>query len=160
MTNGASPAVATAFDIQDIPRAQIVTGLNNRTVFKPGSIQALADDIAEHGLIQPPTVRPLPDGRRFQLVAGERRIRALDLLGWPLIPCVVRNLSDAKAYGMMLSENTHREDVDPIDRALGYRRGMDEFGWTKAQIAEEAGIDVREVYRFLAYLNLQPSIQE
>jgi ParB/RepB/Spo0J family partition protein len=157
VTNGSS-AAATTFDIEEIERALIVTGRNNRTVFKPGSIQALADDIREHGLIQPPTVRPRNGS--YQLVAGERRLRALDLLGWALIPCVVRPLSDAQAYAITLSENNHREEVDPIDQAHGFKRGMDEFGWDEATVAANATVDVRMVYKRLALLKLHPDIQD
>src|SRR5438094_542778 len=82
----------------------------------------LAANIAEHGLQQVPCVRPRHG--RYQLVYGERRYRAILLLGWPLLPVVIRDLDDSAAFRAMLVENNQRKDPDPIDQAQGFQRAI------------------------------------
>ncbi|NTU84931.1 MAG: ParB/RepB/Spo0J family partition protein [Chloroflexales bacterium] len=154
-----STAAPSAQSVADVPIAAIVTGLNNRTVFKEGSLEELAESIREHGLIQPVTVRPL-GARQYQLVAGERRMRAVTLLGWATIPAIVRELTDQQARAITLIENTHREDVDPIDEAGGYQAYMDEFGVDVPGVAQAANVPTVRVYKRLELLKLIPKVQE
>lgn len=144
-------------EVQQIAVAAIVTGLNNRTVFKPTAINDLAASIAQHGLVQPITVRPYGSG--YQLVAGERRWRAVQQLGWPTIAAHVRQLDDAAAHAVMLAENAHRADVDPIDQAHGYARAMEQFGWDERQVAHNATMGVPHVRARLGLLRLIPDAQ-
>nr|WP_255604350.1 ParB/RepB/Spo0J family partition protein [Oscillochloris sp. ZM17-4] len=141
-----------------IPVASIVTGLNNRTVFKQDKLEELADSMRKHGLAQPITVRPWGSG--FQLVAGERRWRAAQILGWETIPALVRDLDDRAARSITLIENSHREDVDPIDEALGYRAYMDEFGAGAAEVAAAVNLPSVRIYKRLELLKLRDDVQE
>lgn len=98
--------------IQFVPVAQIVPGNNDREEFDAVALRELADSIGQHGLAQPITVRPY--GQGFQIVAGERRWRAVQLLGWETIPALVRPLSDEEASAIMLLENIQRAELNPI----------------------------------------------
>lgn len=117
--------------VQDIPLSQIVPGDNDRKEFPAHEIQELADSIREHGLVQPITVRPkglvyreIATGEEalpaYEIVAGERRWRAHQLLGAPTIKAIVRDLSDAAASDIMLIENVNRVDLNPMDEARAY----------------------------------------
>lgn len=144
-----------------IPVGEVFTGLNNRTVFKPAPLADLAASMKEHGLAQPITVRPRPNGMPgWQLVAGERRWRAAQILGWATIPAIVRDLTDRQARSITLIENSHREDVDPIDEALGYRAYMDEFGAGEAEVASAVNLSSARIYKRLELLKLRDDVQE
>lgn len=112
--------------VQNLPYAQVQPGQNDRTVFRPEELEALAASIQADGLIQPITVRPTPGGR-FEIVAGERRYRAIGLLGWETVPAIVRDLTDEQASTIMLLENVHRVDIDPVDEARAYQSRIDRF---------------------------------
>jgi ParB family transcriptional regulator, chromosome partitioning protein len=143
--------------IQAIALAEIHVANNDRKHFDAKSIEDLAGSIKAHGLAQPITVRRIADG--FELVAGERRFRAHQLLGVATIDAIVRDLSDEGAAGIMLVENTGRVDLSPIEEANAYRRRIDEFGSTPAEVATAAGVSsIRVKYR-LDLLNLRPEIQ-
>ncbi len=150
---------APAQTIIDAPVAAIVTGLNNRTVFDPTDLAELAESIRQHGLIQPITVRPWGGEDTYQLVAGERRWRAVQLLDWATIPAIVRELTDPQARAITLVENTHRKDVDPIDEARGYRAYMDEFAVGEAGVAAAAQVPAVRVYKRLELLKLRDDVQ-
>ncbi|NNJ12090.1 ParB/RepB/Spo0J family partition protein [Chloroflexales bacterium ZM16-3] len=152
-------AAADEQAVTHIPVADVATGLNNRTVFNPQKLADLAASMAEHGLAQPITVRPRGAGR-YQLVAGERRWRAAKLLGWKTIPALVRDLTDRQARSITLIENSHREDVDPIDEALGYRAYMDEFGVGEAEMATAVNLPSVRIYKRLELLKLRADVQE
>jgi ParB/RepB/Spo0J family partition protein len=156
----AAPPAPAASDasVELIPVANIVTGLNNRTVFKQDKLQDLADSMRAHGLAQPITVRPWGSG--FQLVAGERRWRAAQILGWETIPALVRDLDDRAARSITLIENSHREDVDPIDEALGYKAYMDEFGAGVAEVVAAVNLPSVRIYKRLELLKLRDDVRE
>jgi ParB/RepB/Spo0J family partition protein len=142
-----------------VPVGEIVTGLNNRTRFDPQALADLAADIASRGLLQPVVVRPNPTGSGYQLIAGERRLRAVKQLGWAEIPATLRDLDDRAARGAMMAENTHRADVDPIDEAQGYAAFMRDFGVDEAETARAANVEPQRVYRRLSLLRLLPDLQ-
>jgi ParB family transcriptional regulator, chromosome partitioning protein len=146
--------------IVEIPVSLIDTGLNNRTVFDEDELAELARDIAERGLLQVPCVRPVVGSDRFQLVYGERRFRACLLLGWMLLPVVIRTLDDTQAFTAMLVENNQRKDPDPIDQAQGFQRAIDEHGWSVQQIYEHTRVKTQVINARLALLRLHEEYQK
>ncbi len=137
--------------------SKTVAGNNDRTVFKPEAIAELAASIAAHGLIQPVTVRPTKSG--YEIIAGERRFRAIQSLGWTHFPAIVREMGDEEAAAVMLAENTGRSDLDPIDEARAYDRRIKEFGWTPEQAAKKAGVSSARVRSRLKLLRLEETVQ-
>lgn len=136
----------------------IRAGANDRRLFDPDALETLARSIRQNGLAQPPTLRPMPDGS-YEIVAGERRVRAmLDVLGWTEIPAIVRTLDDDTASAIMLSENTARADLNPIEEAEAYRKRLD-AGWPMARLVEVSGKRVRAIEQHLSLLALPADIQ-
>lgn len=151
--------------VTTIPVEQIAPGNNDRKAFDAERLQELADSIRLHGLAQPVTVRPFRDAERpeimFQIVAGERRYRAIrDLLKQPDVPCIIRPMTDEQASAIMLVENMSRADLTPIEEANAYRDRMNKFGWTDVSTAEKAGVSTDRVRRRLLLLQLAPEIQK
>lgn len=144
-------------DIQLIEVGKVKAGENDRTVFNPASIAELAESIAQHGLIQPITVRPAGDG--FQIVAGERRYRAVVALDWSTIPAIVRTMTDLEASTIMLLENIQRADIDPIDEAQAYQKRIDQFNLTIPALADLAKVSDSKIRGRLALLKLIPDVQ-
>ncbi len=147
--------------INNVPVKVIRAGDNDRTVFDANALNALAADIQANGLAQPITVRPFTDGPyQFEIVAGERRFRAVSSLGWQTIPAIIREYNDEQAAAIMLSENVHRVDIDPIDEATAYKKRMEKFGWTVSETAEKSNRNAKHVAARLSLLNLIPDVQE
>lgn len=138
----------------------IVPGANDRTVFDPKGLRDLADNIAAHGLIQPITVRRCGESELFEIVAGERRFRALTLLGWQTAPCLVADLTDEEASAVMLAENVSRQDIDPLDEARAYQARISHFGWSVDDCARNAGVTTVRVLFRLKLLRLAPDLQD
>ena len=109
-----------------------------RRDFDEEELQELADSIAEHGVIQPLTVREMPNGY-FQIIAGERRWRAARLANLSEIPVVVIEADDKKAMELALIENLQRQDLNPVEEALGYRSLMQDYGLTQEEAAQRVG---------------------
>jgi len=145
--------------IEKIRVEAITPGDNDREAFDPQGIRELADSIEQHGLAQPITVRPWQDGG-YQLVAGERRWRAVQLLKWKVIPSIVRKLSDEAASGIMLLENIQRAELNPIEEAKAYHKRMVKFGWDAQQVAKVANVSVQRVRLRLALLDIVPEAQK
>jgi len=143
--------------ISNISLSQIQRGPNDRTVFDSIDLQELIDSIQTYGLIQPITVRPMGEG--YEIVAGERRFRAVQILHWDAIPCILKELNDEDASSIMLLENMARTDLNPMDEARAYHSRQDRFGWTVDRIAQVAGVSVRRVRKTLTLLNLADDIQ-
>lgn len=145
--------------IQYLPVTQIVPGSNHRTHFNEERLQELADSIAAHGLAQPITVRPV-DKKQYQIVAGERRYRAISqLLKWKTVPCLVREMTDDEAEVIMGIENLQREDLLPLEEAEIYRRQADK-DVPVAEIARMFGVSGGKVKARLALYDLLPEFQE
>ena len=106
--------------------------------FDDEELQALADSISQHGVVQPLTVRELSPGR-FQIIAGERRWRAARLAGLPEIPVVVIEADDRKVMELALIENLQRQDLNPIEEALGYRSLMEDYSLTQEEVSTRVG---------------------
>ena len=130
-----------------------------RKDFDPEELQALADSIAEHGIIQPLTVRELDNGY-FQIIAGERRWRAARIAGLEEVPAVVMEADDRTAMELALIENLQRQDLNPVEEALGYRTLMEEFGMTQEEAAQRVGRSRPAVANSLRLLGLCPEVLE
>lgn len=109
-----------------------------RKFFSDEGIEALADSIREHGVLQPILVRPLPDGS-YQIVAGERRWRASKMAGLDEVPVNIKELDDFETMQIAMAENLQRENLNPIEEAEGYKYLIDNFNMNKEQIAKIAG---------------------
>ena len=129
-----------------------------RKVFDEVSLQELADSIAEHGILQPLTVRPLTDGY-YQIIAGERRWRAARLAGVERVPVRVFTADDRKTAELALIENLQREDLNPLEEARGFRELMSEFGLTQEETAAVVGKSRSLVANAIRLLNLPEEIQ-
>lgn len=136
--------------------ADVSVATNDRTVFNDHALARLAASLDKNGLAQPITVRPVDGG--YELVAGERRTRAALLLGWEHIDALVRPMSDHEASAIMLTENTSREDLDPIDEGTAYANRVAD-GWTMLEIAEAAGVSQARVRARIDLLDLIPEAQ-
>lgn len=128
-----------------------------RRHFDDGELAPLVASIAEHGVIQPILVTETLDG--YQLVAGERRLRAARAAGLERIPAVVRQLADPQQLELALVENLQRDDLDPIEVALAFRQLLDEFGFTQEALAERVGRARSTVANTLRLLDLDPAVQ-
>ena len=173
--------------IELVNTSQIVPGDNDRRTFNERQLKELAASIEQNGLAQPITVRPMivcgacgqmapaahgqpgacPECGQgqfssiYQIVAGERRFRACSvLLGWTEIPAIVRDLDDEQADAIMLTENVHRVDLNPVDEGHAYQKRMDRHGWTVAKIAREANVSEGRVKNRLSLLHLRPDVQK
>lgn len=144
--------------VTQIPVAQIVPGDNDREAFDATGLEELAASIAQHGLAQPITVRPL-GAAVYQIVAGERRWRAHQLLGWETISALVRQMDDEQASSVMLLENIQRAELNPMEEARAYRKRMERFGWDEARVAEVANVSAARVRLRLILLDLVPEAQ-
>lgn len=134
-----------------------------RREFLPEQLAELEASIRENGLLQPLVVRPAtartPAGAEWELVAGERRWRAVRRLGWTEVPVVVKRLEDRAMLVLAIVENVQRADLSPLEEAAGYRQLMDEFGYTQQQVAESVGRERSTVANLLRLLQLPASVQ-
>ena len=128
-----------------------------RRDFDEEELQALADSIAEHGIIQPLTVRELNSGY-YQIIAGERRWRAARIAGLSEVPVVIIEADDKKAMELALIENLQRQDLNPVEEALGYKSLMDDYGLTQEDAAKRVGKSRPAVANALRLLNLNPEV--
>ena len=129
-----------------------------RCNFDEEKLQELAASIKEFGVVQPVVVRK--KGRSYELVAGERRLRAAALAGLTKVPAIVKDYDDAKMMEIALIENIQRHDLNPIEEAQGLRRLMQEFKLTQEQTAEKVGRSRSAVTNILRLLNLPEQVQE
>lgn len=130
-----------------------------RKDFDEKALSELAESIEQHGVLQPLVVRPLANGA-YQLVAGERRWRAARIAGLTEVPVVIKELSDEEVIEIAMIENLQREDLNPLEEALGYRYMMDELGITQEQAAEKVGKSRPTVANALRLLKLPDEVQE
>ncbi len=142
-----------------VPLANIeVNPFQPRSTFEEESLQELAESIKIHGVIQPITVRKI-EGNKYQLIAGERRLRASKIAGKAEIPAYVRAASDQESIEIALIENIQREDLNPLEIAINYKRLMDECDLTQDKLAERLSKNRSTVTNFIRLLKLPPDIQ-
>lgn len=128
-----------------------------RKAFDAEALHQLADSIREHGLLQPLLVRPKPEGG-YQIVAGERRWRASRMAGLTEVPVIVRDLDDRKTMEIALIENLQREDLNPVEEALGYRALMESYDLTQDEVSHTVGKSRSSVANTLRLLLLPEEI--
>lgn len=129
-----------------------------RSHFDQQQLDDLAASIKQHGVIQPITVRRVSKDK-YQLISGERRWKASQMAGLTEVPAYVRVANDQSMLEMALIENTHREDLDPIEISIGYQRLLEECGLTQEDLSDKVGRDRSTVSNFLRLLKLPPVIQ-
>ena len=127
--------------------------------FDEEELQNLSDSIAEHGVVQPLTVRQLESGY-YQIIAGERRWRAARMAGLNEIPAVIIEADDKKAMELALIENLQRQDLNPVEEALGYQSLIQEYGLTQEETAKRVGKSRPSVANALRLLGLCPDVME
>src|SRR6476646_7050872 len=161
-----APAASTAPDensaLRDIAIKQIVSNpFQPRKNFKPQDLKELQESLQTSGLLQPITVRPSPKTvNRFELIAGERRLRAAKSLGWEKIPAVVKDLTDQEILTLALIENLQRSDLNPIEEAEGYNQLISQFGHTQQTVATMVGKDRSTVANVLRILQLPVGVRQ
>ena len=124
-----------------------------RTKFDEEALRELAESIKTYGLIQPITVRPIANGR-YQLISGERRLRACKLAGLQEVPTYVRTVDEMQSIQMALVENIQREDLNALEIALSYQRLVDEFGFSQEEVSDKVGKNRTTVTNYLRLLKL------
>lgn len=145
--------------INEIPIEQIEANPNQpRREFDPEALQELANSIREIGIIQPITLRQMPNNQ-FQIIAGERRWRASQLAGLKAIPAYIRTISDESVMEMALVENIQREDLNAIEIALAYAHLLETPGMTQEKVAERVGKSRVAVTNYLRLLKLPAQVQ-
>lgn len=128
-----------------------------RRVFEEDKLQELSDSIKEHGVIQPLTV--CRNGEKYQLISGERRLRASKMAGLERVPVYIISISENQKLEIGLVENIQREDLNAMDIALSYRAMAEKFSYTQEQISQKVGKDRSTVANYLRLVNLPASIQ-
>jgi ParB family chromosome partitioning protein len=143
----------------EIPLADLEANpLQPRRHFGQAALEELATTIREHGVLTPVVVRRGPGG--YQIIAGERRIRAARMAGLTRIPAVLKEASDAQALQMALVENLQREDLNPVEAAEAYRRLVEEFGLTQEEVAGRLGRDRSSVANAVRLLRLPNRVRD
>ena len=155
----AAPAPAEAKNgLVSLPLDQLVAGqYQPRRHFHEEELRELADSIRTHGIMQPLVVRAIESG--YEIIAGERRFRAARLAKLKEIPAIIRDLTDAQALELGLIENIQRKDLNPLEEGAGYRRLMDEFGYTQEKLAKIVGKSRSHVANLLRLETLPDSIK-
>jgi len=142
---------------------EIAVSLVKRSPYQPRKdipkekLEDLANSIRSEGLLQPIVVRPV--GKEFQLIAGERRLRAFEMLKLKHIPARIMEIGDASSASLALIENLQREQLNPVEEALGYRSLMEDFDLTQEETAERVGKGRATIANALRLLQLTPEIQ-
>jgi ParB family transcriptional regulator, chromosome partitioning protein len=154
----------TPVGIRSVPVARIGSNpFQPRREFAPEQLAELEASIRENGLLQPLVVRPAAPGAaagaQWELVAGERRWRAVRKLGWTEVPAVVKEVDDRTMLILALVENVQREELSPLEEALAYRQLIDDFGFTQRDVAESVGRDRSTVANLIRLLGLPASVQ-
>lgn len=157
-----APIDADTREISDLHRVRVADVAPNRfqprRTFTEPQLAELEASIKANGLLQPITVRSQPGGG-WELVAGERRLRAASRLGWTEIPAVVRDFDDRAMLTLALVENLQRADLNPLEEAQGYQRLIEEFELTQQQVADAVGKDRTTITNLLRILTLPAAIR-
>ena len=145
-------------EIQQLDAAKIKPNRwQPRRTFEEAPLRELAESIKLYGVLQPLIVRPDADG--FELISGERRLRASKLAGLTTVPAIVRNFSDNQIREIAIIENVQRENLNPVEEARAYERLINEFGYTKEGLASKIGFSTARLVMLLRLLKLSPQVQ-
>ncbi|RBP05000.1 nucleoid occlusion protein [Rossellomorea aquimaris] len=146
-------------EVKKIPVSQIIPNrFQPRTVFNDEKIEELSRTIHTHGIIQPIVVRQYDD-EQFEIIAGERRYRAVQKLGWDTVPAIVKNLNDTETASVALIENLQREELSPIEEAIAYGKLLELHDLTQEALAQRLGKGQSTVANKLRLLKLPKEIQ-
>jgi ParB family transcriptional regulator, chromosome partitioning protein len=155
-----SPTANGQSALQEVPVGAIVPNPSQpRGVFEQGALDELAESIRQHGILQPLVVTRLPDGD-YQLVAGERRLRAAKQAGLETVPVVIKEVSAQQQLELALIENIQRADLDPIEEARAYAMLEDQFGLKHGEIGQRVGKSRSTISETLGLLKLPVEVQE
>ena len=147
-------------DVQELRLDSVVPNrYQPRQQFSEVELVELAQSLKQNGLLQPILVRRKGDGI-FELIAGERRLRAAKLAGFEKIPALIRNCTDQESMVLALVENLQRDDLNPMETARAYHRMVNEFGLTQEAIAQQVGRDRSSIANMLRLMTLPAEIQE
>lgn len=147
-------------EINKIPIGSIIPNrFQPRSVFDDEKIEELSRTIHTHGIIQPIVVRPLDNGR-YEIIAGERRWRAMKKLGWEEAPAIVKNLNDTETASVALIENLQREELSPIEEAVAYGKLLQLHQLTQEALAQRLGKGQSTIANKLRLLKLPQEVQE
>ena len=153
------PAVPETERVFNVPAADIERSpYQPRSEFSAESLQELADSLRTNGIIQPLTCRRV--GGKYELICGERRLRAAVLAGIKLVPVTVKNVDDATAATMTITENAQRDDLNPVEEAEGYRTLASTFNLTQAELADRVGKNRATVAHSMRLLDLPDEVQD
>ena len=152
------PAEKSPYRLLPIHKVEPNPGQPRRD-FDEEELQNLADSIKEHGVVQPLTVRETANGY-YQIIAGERRWRAARLAGLWEVPAVIMEADDRKTMELALIENLQRQDLNPVEEAMGYQTLMEEYGMTQEETAQRVGKSRPTVANALRLMNLAPDVLE
>jgi len=154
------PTDGTSDQVTSLPIGKVEPNpLQPRKLFDEEELQVLADSIAQHGIIQPLTVRKAENGF-YQIIAGERRWRAARMAGLRTVPVVVMDADDRTVMELALVENLQRQDLNPMEEAMGFKQLMEEYGLTQEQVAEQVSKSRSAVANALRLLNLPSPIAQ
>lgn len=131
-----------------------------RRTMAPDALDDLAQSIKSQGVMQPLIVRAVSDGAGYEIIAGERRWRASQIAGLQQVPCVIRDVSDEAALALAIIENIQREDLSPMEQAIGLQRLKTEFDLTHQQIADAVGRSRTSITNLLRLLHLHDSVKQ
>lgn len=146
--------------LREIPLSEIRPNpLQPRKEFREEDLADLESSLRVNGLLQPITVRQAPRGRGYELIAGERRFRAAQRLGWKVIPAIVKEVDDRMLLSLALVENLQRSDLNPIEEAEGYEQLIKDFALTQNEVSEIVGKDRSTVANMLRLLGLPASVR-
>ena len=163
-SDGGAPSSEAGSDLREVPVGAVRPNrFQPRQVFDEDALGALAASIAEVGVLQPILVRPLgdEDGRPvYELIAGERRLRAAKRIGLPAVPAIVRDVSDLASMEQAVVENLHRRDLNPLEESAAYQQLLEDFGLTHDQLAKRVGKSRTTVTNLLRLLQLPPPVQK
>lgn len=153
-------AVEPVSALRTIPLSQIRPNpLQPRKEFKAEDLADLEASLRVSGLLQPVTVRPAPRGGGFELIAGERRFRAAQRIGWTEIPAIVKDVDDRLLLSLAMVENLQRADLNPIEEAEGYEQLIRDFSLTQQEVADIVGKDRSTVANTLRLLALPATVR-
>jgi len=152
-----SPGTVTA-GLQELPIELVRPNhLQPRRSFDEDTLAGLVDSVKELGILQPILVRESGDG--YELIAGERRLRAAKRAGMRTIPALVRTADDVSSLEQALVENLHRQDLNPLEEAAAYQQLIEDFGYTQEQVAQRVGRSRSAVANLLRLFQLTPAVQ-
>lgn len=147
--------------VMEIPLDQIkVNPAQPRKYFDHSAMEDLADSIKEYGILQPLVITPRGEDGKHMLIAGERRLRAAEMLGLKAVPAIVRKVDEHEKLALAIVENIQRADLNPVEEALAYQKLMDEFNLTQAEVAKRVGKSRSGIANVLRVLELPEEVRE